>query len=112
MYGNVGDKYIQIKEINKRGFKLSNIGEQYTIQEYYSVPHGFTSIKCNDVLLFIPDILFEKCFVRREVYNRYVKTGDNLLVHVDGEFREYKVTWVESIGAGTDFVKLSLESCD
>ena len=31
MYGNVGDRYIQTKEISKDGFKLNNIGAEYII---------------------------------------------------------------------------------
>jgi hypothetical protein len=113
MYGNVGDKYIQIKEINQSGLKLNNIGEEYEIQEYYSVPHGYTSIECDGILIFVPDELFNKCFVIKEKYNRYLKQGDNIMVNVKGEFRTYEITCIEATsGGGSHYVSLGLEAVD
>lgn len=112
MYSNVGDKYIQVKEINKDGFKLNNIGTEYVIQEYYSVPHGYTSIKYNGILMFIPDNLFNNCFVKEDLYNKYIKQGDNLRVNVNGEFRTYEVVCIEQTGNGTHYVSLGLEAID
>ena len=113
MYGNVGEKYIQIKEINQGGLKIKNIGEEFEIQEYYSVPHGYTSIKCDGILIFVPDKLFNECFVVKELYNTYLKQGDNIKVNVNGEFRTYEITVIETTsGGGSHYVSLGLEAID
>lgn len=113
MYGNVGDIYIQIKEIDKNGLKLNNIGDEYKIQEYYSVPHGYTSIKCNEVLMFIPDRLFDECFRKKEIYNNYLKQGDNIKVNVKGKLRTYEIVCIETTNSGgSHYVSLDLEAID
>ena len=40
---------------------------EFEIAPYYSVPHGYTSIKYEGILLFIPDDIFNEHLVEGEV---------------------------------------------
>jgi hypothetical protein len=111
MYGNVGDKYILVKEIDKIGLILNDIGSEYEIQEYYSVPHGYTSIKHNGILLFIPDELFNKGFVKSEQYSRYKREGSVLYVNANGNLREYEIDTINSDDKA-HYVTLHLKAID
>ena len=62
--------------------------------------------------MFIPDELFNECFVKEDIYNKYIKQGDNLRVNVNGEFRTYEVVSIEQNGSGTHYASLELEAID
>ena len=111
MYGNVGDKYTLVKEIDNGGLILNDIGGEYEIQEYYSVPHGYTSIKHGDILLFIPDEVFNNNFVKKEQYSRYKREGSTLYLNANGNLREYEIDTMNSDDKA-HYVTLHLKAID
>ena len=76
MYGNTGDVYVQIKGLYIDGLSIDRVGEEFEIGEYYSTPHGLTSLKVGNCLIYVPDEIFDKYFVKREVYKQYHYIGD------------------------------------
>jgi len=111
MYGNVGEKYIQIKKITLNGFVLNDIGSEFVIQDYYSVPHGLTSIKYNNVLLFIPDELFNTHFVTYVKYKKYYNLGDEIMMNVHGNLRTYSIKSISG-DDNSHYVTMSIEAVD
>lgn len=109
MFGNVGERYVQIKRLNLKSLILNEVGTEFVIQEYYSVPHGYAAIKHNDVLLFIPDEIFEKHFVTWEKYKQYYNYGDSIMINANGNLRTYSI---ESINGDSHYVTLSLTAVD
>jgi hypothetical protein len=109
MYGNVGQIWVQIKKIDLNGLVLNEVGSNFTIQNYYSVPHGYASIKYNDILLFIPDKVFEECFVPFDKYKQYYTLGDCVNINANGNLRTYTI---ENIDGDGHYITLSLEATD
>lgn len=109
MYGNVGERWIQVKKIDLNGLVLNEIGSEFVIQEYYSVPHGYASIKFNDILLFIPDELFKASFVTFGKYKKYYNLGDCVNINANGNLRTYTI---ENIDGDGHYITLSLEADD
>ena len=52
MYGNEGERWIMIKELIINSLIINEEGTEFEIAPYYSVPHGYTSIKYEGILLF------------------------------------------------------------
>lgn len=106
MYGNTGEKWVQIKELSLNHLELKEVGTEFTIGEYYSVPHGYTSIKHEECLIFIPDCIFEEHFVRWEIYKQYYQLGDVIMVNANGNLGKYVI---EHIDGDSCYVNLTLK---
>lgn len=106
IYGNVGEKWVQIKELKLGALDLREIGTEFTIKDYYSVPHGFASIEYKGVLLFIPDKIFEEHFVKWSEYKQYYQLGDRIMINANGNFSTYLI---ENITGAGHYVTLELE---
>ena len=50
MYGNEGEKWVMITELSINGLMINEVGTEFEIAPYYSVPHGYTSIKYEGIL--------------------------------------------------------------
>jgi len=109
MYGNVGEKWIQVKELHIGKLTLSDVGSEFVIGDYYSVPHGYASIKYDGVLLFIPDKMFSEHFVTLNDYNRYCRVGSIINLNANGTFGTYSVENIENDGDDENFVFLKLK---
>ena len=99
------------KELIIDGFAFNDVGGEYEIQEYYTVPHGFASIKHEGILLFIPDNLFNEYFIKKDRYMKYRKEGDTLFLNVIGDLREYEINEIKAKG-NTHYVTLELKAVD
>lgn len=106
MYGNTGEKWVQIKKLCLNNLKLDEVGSEFTIGEYYSIPHGYTSIKHEGCMIFIPDKIFEDHFVKRDIYKQYYKLGDNIMINANGNLGRYIIDNVDGNG---HYVTLSLK---
>lgn len=49
MYGNEGEAWIMTKVLSMEGLKLENVGQEYKIAPYHSVPHGYASIEHGNI---------------------------------------------------------------
>jgi len=98
IYGNVGEKWVQIKELKLGALDLKEIGTEFTIKDYYSVPHGFASIEYKGVLLFIPDKIFEEHFVKWNKYKQYYQLGDRIMINANGNLSTYTIEYIKGDG--------------
>ena len=98
IYGNVGEKWVQIKELKLGALDLKEIGTEFTIKDYYSVPHGFASIEYKGVLLFIPDKIFEEHFVKWSKYKQYYQLGDRIMINANGNLSTYTIEYIKGDG--------------
>lgn len=85
---------------------LNNIGSEFEIKDYHSVPHGYASIEYNGVLLFIPDSIFEEHFIRWSEYKKYYQLGDRMMINANGNLSTYLI---ENITGAGHYVTLELE---
>lgn len=106
MYGNEGEKWVMINELSINGLMLNEVGTEFEIAPYYSVPHGYTSIKYEGILLFIPDKVFEEYFVRLETYKQYYNLGDIIKINANGNLGDYTI---EGIDGNGHYITLRLE---
>lgn len=106
IYGNVGEKWVQIKELKLGALDLKEIGTEFTIKDYYSVPHGYASIEYNGILLFIPDDVFEEHFVRWSEYKKYYQLGDRIMINANGNLSTYTIEHIKGDG---HYVTLEIE---
>lgn len=106
MFGNTGEKWVQIKELSINHLTLNEVGTEFKIGEYYSVPHGYTSIKYENCLLFIPDNIFEEHFVKLDIYKLYHQLGDKIMINANGNLGSYTIENVDGTG---HYVTLSLK---
>jgi len=107
MYGNTGERWVMIKELSLNGMIINEAGTEFEIGEYYSVPHGYTSIEYEGCLLFVPDELFLEHFVKWEIYKKYYRLGDKIMLNANGNLGTYSI---ESINGGSHYVTISLEA--
>lgn len=106
MYGNEGEKWIMAKALSLNGLTISNVGTEFEIKPYHSVPHGYASIQHEGILLFIPDKIFENHFVKWETYKQYYQLGDAIKINANGNLSEYTI---ENISGDGHYVTLELE---
>lgn len=106
IYGNVGETWVLIKELKLDALTLTDVGNEYKIKDYYSIPHGYASIECNGILLFIPDYVFEEHFIRLSEYKKYYQLGDRIMINANGNFSTYLI---ENITGAGHYVTLELE---
>jgi len=106
MYGNTGEKWVMIRELSINGLMLNEVGTEFSIGEYYSVPHGFVSVKYEGMLLFIPDKVFLEHFVKWSDYKQYYHLGDIIKINANGNLSEYSI---ENITGDGHYVTLALE---
>lgn len=106
MYGNEGESWVQVKPLNLNGLRLNNVGGEFKIAPYHSVPHGYASISYEGVLLFILDKVFEEHFVRKTVYDQYAKVGDTIKINANGNLGTYTIEHIKGNGY---YVTLELE---
>lgn len=106
MYGNEGEKWVMITELSINGLMINEVGTEFEIAPYYSVPHGYTSIKYEGILLFIPDDIFNEHFVKLEKYKQYYQLGDVIKINANGNLSEYII---EDITGDGHYVTLHLE---
>lgn len=106
MYGNEGEKWVMTKKLSMNGLTINEVGTEFEIKPYYSVPHGYTSIKYEGILLFIPDEVFEEHFVKLEIYKQYYTFGDVIKINANGNLSEYSI---ECITGNGYYVTLKLE---
>jgi len=109
MYGNVGEKWVQVKDLDLGNMHLRCTGDTFEIQDYYAVPHGYSSIKYNGVLLFVPDKIFKEHFVVEEEYKKYARCGSIIKVNANGNLRTYEI---DNIDGDNYYVTLNLKACD
>ena len=109
MYGNEGDRYVQVKKLCVDGLNIDYIGKTVEIGQYYSVPHGLTALKYNNILVYVPDKLFEEHFVREEVYKQYLTYGDKICINANGNLNVYCIEEIQGEG---HFVTLRLKKDD
>lgn len=98
IYGNVGEKWVQIKELKLGALDLKEIGTEFIIMDYHSVPHGYASIEYKGVLLFIPDKIFEEHFVEWSKYKQYYQLGDQIMINANGNLSTYTIEGIEGNG--------------
>ena len=106
IYGNVGETWVLIKELKLEALTLTDVGNEYKIKDYYSIPHGYASIECNGILLFTPDRVFEEHFIRLSEYKKYYQLGDRIMINANGNFSTYLI---ENISGAGHYVTLELE---
>lgn len=106
MYGNEGEAWVMVKALNIDGLSLDRVGEEYKIAPYYSVPHGYASIEHENVLLYIPDRIFEDHFVRKKVYEQYAGLGDQIKINANGNLGTYVI---ENITGNSCYVTLQMK---
>jgi hypothetical protein len=106
MYGNEGERWVMIKKLSINGLMINEEGTEFEISPYYSVPHGYTSIKYEGILLFIPDKIFEEHFVRWDKYKQYYKLGDIIKINANGNLGDYSIEEIDGDGC---YVTLSLK---
>lgn len=98
MYGNEGERWVMTNELSINGLMINEVGTEFTISPYYSVPHGYTSIKYEGILLFIPDKIFEEHFVRWDTYKQYYNLGDTIKINTDGNLEDYSIVDISGDG--------------
>lgn len=106
MYGNEGEKWVMVKELSINGLMINEVGTEFEIAPYYSVPHGYTSIKYEGILIFIPDEVFEEHFVRLDTYKQYYNLGDIIKINANGNLGDYTI---EGIDGNGHYITLRLE---
>lgn len=106
MYGNEGEKWVMVKPLSLENLKMNEVGREFKIAPYHSVPHGYASIEYEGILLYIPDKVFEEHFVREAVYKKYSCLGDRILVNANGNLGTYVI---EAITGNSHYVTLHLE---
>lgn len=106
MYGNEGEKWVMTKPLSLNGLTINEVGTEFEIKPYHSVPHGYASIQYESILLFIPDKIFEEHFVKWEVYKQHYQLGDVIKVNANGNLNEYVI---EGISGNGHYVTLELE---
>ncbi|WP_156882270.1 hypothetical protein [Lacrimispora indolis] len=95
-----------IKELKLEALSLTDVGIEFKIKDYYSIPHGYASIEYNGILLFIPDRIFEEHFIRLSEYKKYYQLGDRIMINANGNFSTYLI---ENITGAGHYVTLELE---
>ena len=106
MYGNEGEKWIMTKKLSINGLTVNEVGTEFEIAPYYSVPHGYVSIKYEGILLFIPDEVFEEHFVRLNTYKQYYCLGDIIKINANGNLGDYSIEGIDGDG---HYITLRLE---
>lgn len=106
MYSNEGEKWVMVKPLTLGNLKIDEVGKEFKIAPYHSVPHGYASIEYEKVLLYIPDKVFEAHFVRKVVYEKYAGLGDRILINANGNLGTYTI---EDITGDGHYVTLHLE---
>lgn len=106
MYGNEGERWVMTNELSINGLMINEVGTEFEIHPYYSVPHGYASIKYEGILLFIPDKIFEAHFVRWDTYKQYYHLGDIIKINANGNLGDYSI---EGIDGNGHYVTLKLE---
>lgn len=106
MYGNEGEKWVMTKKLSLNGLTINEVGTEFEIKPYHSVPHGYASIQCEGILLFIPDKVFEEHFVKWETYKQHYQMGDLIKINANGNLSEYVI---ENISGNGHYVTLELE---
>ncbi|MGL6201496.1 MAG: hypothetical protein ACRC3H_21450 [Lachnospiraceae bacterium] len=87
MYGNTGECWVMIKELELNGLMINEAGTEFKIDEYYSVPHGYTAITYEGCLIYMPDAIFEECFVKWDVYKQYYQL-ETIILNANGTLVE------------------------
>lgn len=106
MYGNEGEKWIMVKPLSLNNLKINEVGSEFEIAQYHSVPHGYASIEYESCLIYIPDKVFEEHFVKKNIYDQYAKLGDLLYINANGNLGSYTI---ENIAGDGHYVTLQLE---
>lgn len=106
MYGNEGEKWVMVKELSINGLMINEVGTEFEIAPHYSVPHGYTSIKYEGILIFIPDKVFEEHFVRLDTYKQYYNLGDIIKINANGNLGDYSIEGIDGNGY---YITLRLE---
>lgn len=106
MHGNEGEAWILVKPLTLNRLRLNDVGTEFKIAPYYSVPHGYASISYEGVLLFILDKVFEEHFVKKSVYDQYAKVGDTIKINANGNLGTYTIEHIKGNGY---YVTLELE---
>lgn len=98
MYRNEGERWVMIRELSLNGLMINEVGTEFKITPYYSVPHGYASIEYEGVLLFIPDEVFQEHFVKLDIYRQYYNVGDIIKINANGNLGEYSIEDVDGDG--------------
>lgn len=106
MYGNEKEPWVMVKPLLLNGFQLDKVGDIFEIGPYYSVPHGYTSIQHEGILLYIPDQIFVQHFSKKTLYDQYVRIGSIIRLDINGNFGDYVI---KSIQIPSDGMTASLE---
>lgn len=106
MHSNTGEKWVMINELSLNGLLINEAGTEFEIGDYYSVPHGYAPIEYEGLLLFIPDEIFEKHFIKLSEYKKYYQLGDRIMVNANGNLGTYAIDNIEGDG---NYVTLRLE---
>lgn len=106
MYGNEGDQWVLVKPLTLGRVVINEVGEIFKIGQYYSVPHGYTSIEDNDSLIYIRDKIFEEHFVKKQIYDLYKREGSVICINANGNLGKYTI---EDITGDGQYVTLQLK---
>lgn len=98
MYGNEGEKWVMTKALSLNSLTINEVGTEFEIKPYYSVPHGYASIQHEGILLFIPDKVFKEHFVRLDTYKQYYHLGDIIKINANGNFGDYSIVRIDGDG--------------
>lgn len=106
MYGNECERWVMTHKLSVNGLMINEVGTEFKIAQYYSVPHGYTSIQYEGILLFIPDKIFENHFVKWDIYKQYYNLGDYVMINANGNLGTYSI---EDINGDGEYVTLMLK---
>lgn len=90
MFGNEGERWVQIKPLNLEGITLDRTGEVFVVQEYCSLPHDYVAIKCKDIVCTLTDEVFLNHFIKETEYD-YYGVGSKLKLNIGGVLGTYYI---------------------
>ena len=91
-------KGVMINELSINSLMINEVGTEFEITPYYSAPPGYTSIKYEGILLFIPDKMFEEHFVKSDTYKQYYHLGDIIKINANGNLGDYSIEGIDGDG--------------
>ena len=106
MYGNTGEKYVQIKKLDRDVLSIDKVGEEFKIGEYYSTPHRFTALNQGGCLIYVPDGVFKEHFVKWEIFKQFYSLGDVICINAKANLGKYSIERIDGDG---QYVTLRLE---
>lgn len=106
MYGNEGEKWVMTKQLSLNNLTINEVGTEFEIKPYHSVPHGYASIQYEGILLYIPDEVFKEHFVKWETYKQHYQLGDAIKINANGNLGTYTIEHIKGNG---HYVTLELE---